>query len=124
VNRYHPVAESLPPRVIKDIESVTFAHSSYVLVLAEQGLFGFVPFALMTFATWRLIRALRRVPATPDADLLGSAALGAGFAYLVMSLTLTMIPYSPSNCFFAMLLGLVAGALEDESATTEAVTTR
>ena len=124
INRYHPVAESLPPRVIKDIESVTFAHSSYVLVLAEQGLFGFGPFLLLTFASWRLIRALRRTPAVPDADVLGSAVLGAGFAYLVMSLTLTMIPYSPSNCFFAMLLGLVAGCLEDRSVTAEAVAPR
>jgi hypothetical protein len=31
-----------------------------------------------------------------------------------MSLTLTMIPYSASNCFFAILLGLVAGALEGQ----------
>jgi hypothetical protein len=59
---------------------------------------------------------LRRRTDVEDSDVLGSVAVGAALAYLVMSATLTMIPYSASNCFFAMLLGLVAGALEGQRA--------
>ena len=45
--------------------------------------------------------------------------MGAALAYLVMSVTLTMLTYGSSNSFFAMILGLVAGSL-DGDATAEA----
>jgi O-antigen ligase len=118
VTRYHAVAVDLPPRVVHGVESVTFPHSSFILVLAEQGLVGIIPLLLLTFTTWRLLRALRRARA-PDAIILGPAAVGAALAYLVMSLSLTMITYGSSNSFFAMILGLVAGSLDgDASAET------
>lgn len=114
LDRYHDVANGLKPRVVHGIESVTFPHSTFVLVLAEQGLVGFVPLLVLSIATWRLLRALHRARA-PDAIILGPAVIGASLAYLVMSLTLTMITYGPSNAFFAMVLGLAAGTLDGDS---------
>jgi O-antigen ligase len=116
VNRYTAVASNLPQRFVHGVGSVDFPHSSFVLVLAEQGIVGFLPFLVLAFATVQMIRALRRRTDVEDSDVLGSVAVGAALAYLVMSATLTMIPYSASNCFFAMLLGLVAGALEGQRA--------
>jgi O-antigen ligase len=115
LDRYHDVAQGLPPRVVHGVESVTFPHSSFILVLAEQGLIGFIPLLVLSIATWRLLRALRHARA-PDAIVLGPAVIGASLAYLVMSLTLTMITYGPSNAFFAMVLGLGAGTLDGDSA--------
>jgi O-antigen ligase len=116
VDQYHAVAADLQPRVVHGVESVSFPHSSFILVLAEQGLIGTVPLLLLAFATWRLVRAARRAR-SPDAVLLWPAAGGAALAYLVMSATLTMITYGASNAFFAMILGLVAGMLDGDAST-------
>ena len=43
---------------------------------------------------------------------------GAAAGYLIMSLTLTMLPYEPSNAFFAALLGVTVGRLDIRSAET------
>jgi O-antigen ligase len=114
VTQYHNVADELEPRVVHGVESVTFPHSSFIFVLAEQGLVGFIPLLVLTFATWRLLRA-GRLARAPDSIILGPTAMGAGLAYLVMSVTLTMITYGSSNSFFAMILGLVAGSLDGDN---------
>ena len=50
---------------------------------------------------------------------------GVAVGYLLMSLTLTMLPYGPSNNFFLLMLGLVAARLDtldsgsDEAAEEE-----
>jgi O-antigen ligase len=114
VTRYHSYAEGLEPRVVHGVESVTFAHSSFILILAEQGIFGFVPLLFLFVATWRLLRA-GRLARAPDSVILGPTAIGAALAYLVMSATLTMITYGSSNAFFAMILGLLAGSLDGDT---------
>lgn len=116
VNRYHDVATARAPEFVAGVRSLPYAHSSFVAVLAEQGLLGFVPLIALTFATWAMIRALRRRSqySRDDGALLGTA-VGAAAAYLVMSLTLTMLPYGPSNGFFALLLGMVAARVESSS---------
>ena len=114
ITQYHQAAVDAPPQFVNNVESITFAHSSFILVLAEQGLLGMVPFALLGFFTWRLVRALRRSRA-PDVVILAPASAGAALAYLIMSATLTMITYGSSNSFFAMILGLVAGSLDGDN---------
>jgi O-antigen ligase len=112
VNRYTPVAQSLPPKVVHGVQSVTYPHSSYIDVLAEQGLFGFVPLLFASFAAWRLVGGLRRRADARDAVVLAAGGTGAILGYLVMSLTLTMLPYGVSNSFFLMLLGMASGRLD------------
>lgn len=113
VNRYHQVALTLPPERIKQVASVTYPHSSYVGMLAEQGLVGFLPLLLASFAVWRVIVALRNASfESREALLLLGTLAGVALGVLIMSLTLTMLPYAPSNAYFAAFLGLAAGRLD------------
>ncbi len=117
VNQYHAVTEQLVPKLVNGVQSVTYPHSSFVGLLAEQGIVGFVPFLLVCFLAARLLRGLiRRAADGRDAALAGAAS-GAAVAYLVMSATLTMLPYGPSNAFLAVLLGIVAARLDASPAT-------
>jgi hypothetical protein len=121
VDRYHAVAEERAPETVAGVESLTYAHSSYVGLLAEQGIIGFVPFLLLTYGVWMLVRGLRAASASSrEALFLTAAVTGAALAYLVMSLTLTMLPYGASNTFFAAFLGVAAGRLDAHLSTTQA----
>jgi hypothetical protein len=113
VDRYHEVAEELPPERVAGVESLTYAHSSYVGLLAEQGIFGFLPLLLLSYGVWVLVRGLRAASfSSREALFLTAGVAGAALAYLVMSLTLTMLPYAPSNAFFAAFLGAASGRLD------------
>lgn len=115
VDQYKAVAEKRTPVAVSNVESVTFPHSSYIGLLAEQGLVGFLPFLFVSFAVWRVIRALGRVSTTDEVGVLTGTLAGAAIGYLIMSLTLTMLPYEPSNAFFAALLGAACGRLDSLS---------
>jgi O-antigen ligase len=122
VNEYHAVAETRLPEYVSGAPSVTYPHNSYIGLLAEQGLVGFFPLLLLSYAVWRLVRGLRSASfQSKEASLLMGAVAGAALGYLIMSLTLTMLPYAPSNLFFAAFLGMASGrldALAKQSPTT------
>jgi hypothetical protein len=117
VNQYSRAAPSFETVVIGGVGAVNFPHSSYFGMLAEQGLFGFLPLIACTFAVWYLLRVFRRRARSKHDVILAAATVGATLGYLVMSLTLTMLPYGPSNAFFALLLGMVAGRLDAVTAS-------
>jgi O-antigen ligase len=121
VDKYHQVAVKRPVVVIKGAASRKFPHNSYLGLLAEQGLVGFLPFLLLTFAAWYFISSLRRASFTNEgtAILMGTVA-GAAVGYLIMSLTLTLLPYEPPNAFFAAFLGGAAGHLDALGRTARA----
>jgi O-antigen ligase len=112
VDQYHAVSETRPLEFVSGLRSVTYPHNSYIGLLAEQGVVGILPLLLLSYAVWRLVRALRSssIQSREAALLMGTVA-GAALGYLIMSLTLTMLPYSPSNLFFAAFLGLASGRL-------------
>ena len=113
VNRYHTVAETRPPEIVARVESVTYPHNSYIGLLAEQGLVGFLPLLLLSYGVWRLVRGLHAVSyRSADAVILTATVAGATLGYLIMSLTLTMLPYEPSNAFLAAFLGAASGRLD------------
>jgi O-antigen ligase len=113
VNEYHTRAEQLRPEEVNGLVSVTYPHSSYIGVLAEQGIFGFLPLVLLTYAVWRLIAALRRASfASREAMALLGPLTGTALGFFVMSLTLTMLPYGPPNAFFAVFLAIAAARLD------------
>ena len=92
---------------------MTYPHNSYIGLLSEQGLVGFLPLLLLSYAVWRLVRGLRSASfQSKEAALLMGTVAGAALGYLIMSLTLTMLPYAPSNLFFAALLGAASGRLD------------
>ncbi len=113
VDQYHAVAETRPPEVVAGLPSVTYPHSSYMGLLAEQGALGFLPLLVLSYAVWGLIRGLRAASFwSRDATILLGTVAGASLGYLIMSLTLTMLPYEPSNTFFAAFLGAASGRLD------------
>lgn len=113
IDRYHRAAEARPPVYVAGAPSVTYPHSSFVGLLAEQGIVGFLAFVLWFLALWRLLLGLRAASFRDQRTaLVMSTAAGALLAYLIMSLTLTMLPYEPSNAFFAAFLGGAAGYLD------------
>ncbi|MDQ3935767.1 MAG: O-antigen ligase family protein [Actinomycetota bacterium] len=118
VDQYPYVAPTVRATYVDGVKAVEFPHSSYVGALAEQGLLGFVPLLAVTFGAGYLLRAYARRARAPGDILLAAAATGAALGYLLMSITLMMLPYGPSNAFLLLLLGLVAArlnALEHET---------
>jgi O-antigen ligase len=112
VTRYNAVASELPTRSVGGSRSQPYAHSSFLGVMAEDGVVGLIALVLAFAAAAALVRALNRATRSrPDAVLVAALA-GAAVSYLIYSVTLTMLPYSPSNELMAMLLGLAAGRLD------------
>jgi O-antigen ligase len=116
IDQYSAIAQERAPVVFHRVRSVTFPHSSFIAVLAEQGLFGFVPLLLLSCGIWLVIRRIRGVAETPEEGVLAGSVAGAAAGYVIMSLTLTMLPYEPSNAFFAALLGITVARLDVRSA--------
>jgi O-antigen ligase len=113
VSRYTEIAQARPAEVIWGGKAVQYPHSSYVGLLAEQGAVGFFPLLLLTYAVWRVLAALRAVSfRSKEATVLLGTVTGAVLAYLIMSLTLTMLPYEASNTFFAAFLGAACGRVD------------
>lgn len=112
VAQYEEKALALPPVKVDGINSAPHPHSSFFGTLAELGAVGALALLWLTFAVWRIIRALNRRRTGRREMLLAASLMGAAIAYLLFSLTLTMLPYSPSNLFLAVLLGLAAGRVD------------
>jgi O-antigen ligase len=93
------------------------AHDSFLSVLAEQGLWGFVPLLLLV-AAWVRLLSRYRAAARDRADLLFfAAAVAASLAYLLMSVSETILVEEIPNAFFALIVGAAAGRVD---ALTEA----
>jgi O-antigen ligase len=113
VGRYTEIAERRSPEAVWGAQSVPYPHSSYVGLLAEQGAVGFFFLLVFSYAVWRVLAALRAVSfRSREATVLLGTVTGAVLAYLIMSLTLTMLPYEASNTFFAAFLGAACGRVD------------
>ena len=105
--------------VVSGVYALDNPHNSYLALLAEQGIVGFIPFALLTVVVWRLIRAVRKAASTQEVRYVALCLTGAGIAYLITSLTLTMLPSSPSNALMGLLVGAAAGLLDRVGTTRD-----
>jgi O-antigen ligase len=114
----------VPVTVVSGVKAVTSAHSSFLGLLAEQGAVGILPLLACVLAGWRLLAELRRRSREHADVLLWSCLVGASLAYLVMSGTLSMLPYGPSNAFFAIALGMAAARVNELARLARATPTR
>lgn len=112
VNQFRWAQANIPTPRVNGVPSAEFPHSTYIGTLAEIGLLGFLPLLAVSLATWLALRALRRGARDRDDVLLAACLVGATLAYLVMSLTLTILPYGPPNAFFLVLLGAGCARLD------------
>lgn len=112
VDEYRYAASARRPTKVHNAESLPFPHSSFNAVLAEQGVVGFLPLLAVVLGIASMLRSLKRLARLRADILLAAAAVGAVLAYLMMSLTLTMLPSGPSNAFLVLMLGAVAGRLD------------
>jgi O-antigen ligase len=112
VDRYNAVASTMPTLTFDGVSSVPYPHDTFLGVLAETGLLGIAALLLLTVAIVRLIKALNRRRSTRPDALLAASVVGGSLAYLAFSLTLWMLPFAPSNQFFAILLGLAAARVD------------
>jgi O-antigen ligase len=112
VNQYNNAVSNVLPATVGGVQAVPFPHSSYLGILAEQGIIGFAALLAVTFGVLGVVRALGRRARAPADVLLATTLAVAGVAYLIMSLTLEMLPYGPSNAFFMVLVGLAAGRVD------------
>jgi O-antigen ligase len=112
VNQFEANVTPLTTGVFHGVLSVNQPHDSYLGLLAEQGVIGLMPFFFLSVAVIWLIRSFRRKARTQDDQILVACLSAAGIGYLVMSLTLTMLPYGPSNAFLALLIGAASGRLD------------
>lgn len=86
-------------------------HSSFLTVLAENGVIGAAAFLLLCLAVVGLLIELRR---SINLQGLYAAVLAGSVAFLIMSLTLTMLLEAPAVLMFSVLLGVGAGRLDRE----------
>jgi O-antigen ligase len=114
VTKYHSVAADLPTRYVDFSVSQPYPHSSFLEVMTETGAIGLIALLATFGGALGIIRALNRSSrsASDPEALLAAALTGAAVAYLIYSASLTMLLYSPSNEFMAMLLGIGAGRLD------------
>ncbi len=112
VNQFPDAVASKPLLTVRGAEAAPQAHSSYFGQLAEQGLWGLLPLVAATIAAGYLVQSLNQRSCSLDDALLVACVGGAAVGYLLMSLTLTMLPYSPSNLLLALLLGMVAARID------------
>jgi O-antigen ligase len=84
-------------------------HSSFLTALAENGVLGEAAFLFFCFTVVGLLVALRR---HTTLHVLYGAVLAGCIAFLIMSLTLTMLLEAPAILMFAVLLGVGAGRLD------------
>jgi O-antigen ligase len=119
VNQFPNAVQGMPELRFNGAIAEPYPHSSYVGALSEQGVWGFIPLLVVTFATAMMLRRYRRRARGPD-QLLYASVIGAVIAYLLMSVTLTMLPYGPSNDFFAVILGMVAARLDSLDTSPQA----
>jgi O-antigen ligase len=123
-NQYTVVASQLTDTSIGGATSVPYPHSSFVLVLAEDGVVGVAALVFACCAVYALLRSIKRHAHTYADRVLVATLTGAAVAYLSFSVTLAMLPFGPSNQFFAMLLGIGAGMLDRASGAMPEVTAR
>ena len=109
IQQFVPAQGIVAPAYFHGVRAAASAHDTFVSVLAESGLLGFLPLLFLVYAIARVVRICRRAARTHEEILFGVTLLAAVTSYLLLSLTFAEIYSSPAATLLALVLGAAAG---------------
>lgn len=86
-------------------------HNNLIVLAAENGLSGVLPYLLVLLVAGLLVHRYRCVAKSREEALFGLVLLAAALSYFLMSLTLVLLAYPPGTMVLALILGAGAGRL-------------
>ncbi len=120
IQQFIPAQALVHPVTIGGIAATPSAHNTFISVLAEAGLFGFLPLLFLVYAIVALIRACRRWAITEEEQLFSTMVLAAAIGYFLISMTLVEIYYPEATVVLALVLGAAAGRMAERRVSVPA----
>ena len=112
VGNFGPAEQLVPSVTIGNVSTnVAAAHDTFLAVLGEVGLVGFIPLIWLVYSGAGVIRASRRYATTAEEIIFGAAVLAASVGYLILSLPFNELLESPPTILLALLWGAAAARL-------------
>jgi O-antigen ligase len=111
INQFVPAQHLLEPVIFRGVAATTSPHNTFLDVLAETGIAGFVPLLLVIWAIARVVRACRRRARTGEQVLFGASFLAAVTGYLLLSMPFTLLYSPPVTTILAIFLGAAVARL-------------
>lgn len=111
VDQFISAQQFVRPVYVDGVVATPSAHNTFISVLAELGLTGFIPLVLLGAAIIMTLSALFRQLHSRRDMLFATTVLAGAVGYLLISLTLVEIDYPPSTTLLALILGAAAARL-------------
>jgi O-antigen ligase len=105
----------LPPMYYKGVVAVTTDHNTELAVLDEAGVVGALGLVAFVYTMLMLIRAWRRQAQSSEEVVFGATVLAAVAGYALLSQTFGEIYDPPAGIFIALMLGAIAGRLNEKA---------
>ena len=113
IEQFVPAQSGVAPVYFHGVRAAASAHDTFLSVLAESGLAGFLPLMYVVYAITKVIKAVRRSARTHEEVLFGVTVFAAVVGYLLLSLIFAEIYSSPAATVLAVVLGAAAGRLRN-----------
>lgn len=111
IQQFIPAQNLVPLVSIGGVPAGPSAHNTFISVLAETGVLGFVPLMVLVYVVIKLVREVRRRAETEEEVRFASTVLAAVVGYFLLSLTLVQIYYPVATMLLAVVLGAAAARL-------------
>jgi O-antigen ligase len=117
IQQFIPAQSLVAPVTIGGVPAGPSAHNTFISVLAETGLLGFLPLLFLVSAVIITVRAVRRRARTEEEIRFSATILAAVVGYFLLSLTLVQIYYPTAAMLLALMLGAAAARLPSLAGT-------
>jgi O-antigen ligase len=111
IQQFIPAQSLVDPVTIGGVAAGPSAHNTFISVLAETGVLGFLPLLFLVYALITTVRAVRRRAHTDEEIRFSAVILAAVVGYFLLSLTLVQIYYPTAAMLLALMLGAAAARL-------------